>query len=100
MENPRLRYLEKVTTLKLDQQTCTGCAMCELVCPHSVFEIKEGKAAIIDRDGCMECGACANNCPVKAIEVRPGVGCAAYIIQTWFKGKDNAACGCESSSCC
>ena len=35
----------------------------------------------------MECGACATNCPVHAITVTPGVGCAAYIIQTWIRGK-------------
>jgi len=25
--------------------------------------------------------------------VSPGVGCAAYIIETWIKGKNAAACG-------
>jgi ferredoxin len=40
----------------------------------------------------MECGACAKNCPTEAIAVTPGVGCAAYIIQTWFKGKNTTVC--------
>ena len=82
------RYLENVTTLKLDKDTCIGCGMCRVVCPHTVFEVIEKKAAITDLDGCMECGACAANCPVQAISVTPGVGCASYIIQTWIKGKD------------
>jgi len=82
------RYLENVTTLKLDKDVCIGCGMCELVCPHTVFEVKDKKAGIQDLDGCMECGACASNCPVQAISVTPGVGCASYIIQTWIKGKD------------
>jgi ferredoxin len=56
------------------------------------------KAAISDRDGCMECGACALNCPSGAIQVSPGVGCAAYIIKTWIKGKDAAAC--DGVNCC
>lgn len=92
-----LRYLSNVSTLRLDQDVCTGCGMCEAVCPHAVFEIEEKKAKIIDHDGCMECGACANNCPVDAIGVTPGVGCAAYIIQTWIKGarlKGGAAAKC------
>lgn len=72
--------------------------MCEIVCPHGVFQLKAGKAVIHDRDGCMECGACALNCPSGAIRVNPGVGCAAYIIKTWIKGKDNAACG--GVNCC
>lgn len=80
------RYLSNVSTLYLNPDICIGCGMCEVVCPHSVFEIKEKKAKIIDQDGCMECGACANNCPVEAISVTPGVGCAAYIIQTWING--------------
>ena len=82
------RYLENVTTLKLDQEKCIGCGMCEIVCPHTVFKIEKLKASIVDHDGCMECGACSSNCPVEAISVTPGVGCAAYIIQTWIKGKD------------
>jgi ferredoxin len=86
------RYLSGVTTLQLDTGACVGCGMCENVCPHGVFELEGKKAAIHDLDGCMECGACALNCPTDAIRVTPGVGCASYIIQTWIKGKDAAAC--------
>jgi NAD-dependent dihydropyrimidine dehydrogenase PreA subunit len=82
------RYLENVTTLKLDQEKCIGCSMCEMVCPHTVFKVEKPKASIVDNDGCMECGACASNCPVGAISVNPGVGCASYIIQRWIKGPD------------
>ena len=81
----KFRYLSNVTTLYLDSEICTGCKMCEMVCPHGVFEIEDKKAKISDQDGCMECGACANNCPVNAISVTPGVGCAAYIIQSWIQ---------------
>ncbi len=94
-----IRYLNNVATLKLDQQICIGCHMCEAVCPHGVFKMNGKKAQMVDRDGCMECGACANNCPVEAIKVTPGVGCAAYIIQSWFVGKENASCGCGSGCC-
>ena len=82
------RYLENVTTLKLDLEKCTGCSMCAIVCPHTVFTVLNRKAHIADRGACMECGACAANCPVEAVSVTPGVGCASYIIQTWIKGKD------------
>ena len=82
------RYLENVTTLKLDQEKCIGCGMCEMVCPHTVFKVEKPKASIVDHDGCMECGACASNCPVGAISVNPGVGCASYIIKRWIKGPD------------
>ena len=86
------RYLSDVTTLQLDREICMGCSMCEIVCPHAVFQMKDKKAEIRDLNGCMECGACALNCPVGAIHVTPGVGCASYIIQTWIKGKNAAAC--------
>ncbi len=87
-----LRYLPGVTTLALDTELCIGCGQCVAVCPHAVFTVEERKAQIVDKDGCMECGACANNCPVDAVTVAPGVGCASYIIQTWFKGKEAASC--------
>ncbi len=82
-----LRYIAGVTTLLLDVETCVGCGMCQEVCPHQVFKLRAKKTEIVDLDACMECGACATNCLVSAISVTPGVGCASYIIQTWFKGK-------------
>jgi len=91
MEN--LRYLSGVTTLRLDALKCTGCGSCEMVCPHAVFEVSDRKSRIVDLDACMECGACALNCRDKAISLTPGVGCAAYIIQSWIKGKEAASCG-------
>ncbi len=78
------RYLEGVTTLSLDRVACVGCGLCEIVCPHRIFKVVNKKAEISDLDGCMECGACALNCPAEAITVTPGVGCAAYIMQTWI----------------
>ena len=96
MEN--FRYLPGVTTLRLDEGACVGCGMCEIVCPHRVFSLHHQKARINDLDGCMECGACAKNCASEAITVTPGVGCAAYIVQTWIKGKNTTACG--SAACC
>jgi NAD-dependent dihydropyrimidine dehydrogenase PreA subunit len=72
MEN--IRYLDNVSTLKLDEDLCIGCSLCTEVCPHGVFEFDGRKAKIIDLNACMECGACVNNCPSNAISVNPGVG--------------------------
>ena len=95
------KYLKDVVTLRLDVEKCIGCGMCKEVCPHAVFQIENGKAAILDRDACMECGACRRNCPVEAIEVRPGVGCAYGIIMGQLKGTE-PTCGCsdEGGGCC
>ena len=89
-----LRYLPNVSTLSLNQAVCTGCKICQDVCPHGVFAFENKKAVIVDQDGCMECGACVLNCEDGAIQVTPGVGCAAYIISSWIKGKENASCDC------
>ena len=93
-----LRYLENVVTLSLDASLCVACGMCAEVCPHGVLALEGRDIRIVDRDGCMECGACAKNCPTGALAVTPGVGCASYIIQSWIKGKENAACG--GPGCC
>jgi ferredoxin len=94
----KLRYLPGVATLALDADACVGCGTCALVCPHGAVRMQNDKARIVDRDGCMECGACAQNCATGAIRVTPGVGCAAYIIKKWIKGKNTPACG--EVNCC
>lgn len=81
-----LRYLDDVVTLTFESAKCTGCQQCVMVCPHAVFVMDGNRATLRDRDACIECGACARNCESGAIEVRPGVGCAAGIITSWFRG--------------
>jgi len=95
----KFRHLSDVTTLTFESEKCVGCSLCTVVCPHGVFEMNGKQARLVDRNGCMECGACVLNCPSAAIAVTPGVGCAAYIIQSWIKGKENAACG-PGGGCC
>ncbi len=96
-----LKYLPDVTTLQLDKDKCTGCTVCTIVCPHSVFTIEDKIADIVNRDACMECGACAENCPEEAITVRTGVGCAYGIIMGAIKGTEPTCdCSSSSSSCC
>jgi NAD-dependent dihydropyrimidine dehydrogenase PreA subunit len=94
-------YLKNVVTLRLDEEICNGCGMCQKVCPHAVFSLSEGKAWIIHRDQCMECGACMLNCPAHAIYVRSGVGCAAGILNGILRNSE-PACGCsgQETTCC
>jgi ferredoxin len=91
-EMGELVYLPGVSTLRLNEEKCIGCGMCETVCPHAVFSLHGRKVAIVHRDGCMECGACARNCPADAIEVQANVGCARAVI--------NAMLGRQGSACC
>jgi NAD-dependent dihydropyrimidine dehydrogenase PreA subunit len=84
-------YLKDVVTLELDRDKCTGCRVCESVCPHGVL-VREGKKAhIAQLDACMECGACARNCRAEALTVRAGVGCAAGVINGALN-RDTACC--------
>lgn len=98
----KLEYIRGAVELSLDAEKCTGCGMCEEVCPHGVFgpapaggadSAGRRKAVIVDIDSCMECGACALNCPAGAIRAGSGVGCAAAIIYGMMN-KTGPACGC------
>ncbi len=96
-----LVYLSGVITLKLDEQKCSGCTMCNIVCPHDVFGMRDKKAVIVNKDYCMECGACEKNCPEGAISVKSGVGCAAAVINGLIKGTEpNCDCSKAKEDCC
>jgi NAD-dependent dihydropyrimidine dehydrogenase PreA subunit len=97
-----MQYLKDVATLKLNQDLCTGCGMCAIVCPHAVFELAGRKARITDINNCMECGACSRNCRFGAISVRSGVGCAAGILNGILNNSE-PTCGCSQHAekpCC
>ncbi len=92
----KLSYMKNGETLTLEPGACNGCRLCVEVCPHAVFEMADGKCAIVDRGACMECGACARNCATGALAVKAGVGCAAAIIGGMLRGTE-PECG---PSCC
>ncbi len=54
----------------VDPERCTGCGLCETICPE-VFELGEdGIARVIDPGACDEAGCCeeaAESCPDEAI---------------------------------
>lgn len=96
-----MKYLANVTTLQYSRDKCTGCGRCVEVCPQSVFEMGDKRAAITDRDQCMECGACALNCEFGAITVNAGVGCAAAVINSLiYGGPPSCDCSDTSAGCC
>ena len=60
--------------VKILQDKCILCGMCEIVCPHEVFCSDSETMQVVNEPSCIECGACAVNCPVQAIVVDSGVG--------------------------
>ena len=59
-----------MVSLKINQEKCIGCGLCESTCPGA-FEIKDdGKAHVKDAESCKDCDckSAADNCPASAIE--------------------------------
>ena len=46
--------------------SCTGCKICQKVCPAANIEIKESKPSFLGK--CEHCLACLQNCPSRAID--------------------------------
>lgn len=53
--------------LKIDQNVCVSCGICEKKCSFKAIKNENGNFSI-DEHRCDECGDCYINCPVKAIE--------------------------------
>lgn len=60
---------ERMLTVQLLEDRCTGKAMCEQVCPKSCYEVdsKKHKAVIVSGHECVQCGACIVQCPDDAL---------------------------------
>ena len=52
-----------------DQEKCTDCLQCWIVCPDASIIVEDQKIVKIDYDYCKGCGICANVCPFDAIEM-------------------------------
>jgi electron transfer flavoprotein alpha subunit len=52
--------------IKILNDKCIGCGICEKKCPFDAINMIDGKAVI--RDNCTLCGVCVEVCPVDAIE--------------------------------
>ena len=53
----------------INEDLCTGCGQCVIICPVQAIMLVKGKAKI-NKEQCVECSVCYQNanCPVKAIK--------------------------------
>lgn len=54
--------------LKINTESCIGCAHCMHVCPTEALRIRNGKAQLLP-NRCIDCGECYRACPVGAVYV-------------------------------
>jgi NAD-dependent dihydropyrimidine dehydrogenase PreA subunit/DNA-binding transcriptional regulator GbsR (MarR family) len=61
--------------LEVDDDTCTGCGNCIVVCPvnavdpEDVMGVDKGAVSVYDKEFCTGCGNCMEACAYNAIEV-------------------------------
>ena len=72
-------YCSPLTPVSVDEDLCSGCGICSMVCPYqapSLFEKEVNgeldRFAQVDSNKCMGCGTCVGACPLGAI-AREGV---------------------------
>ncbi|MGI6736869.1 MAG: 4Fe-4S binding protein [Anaerovoracaceae bacterium] len=59
----------KYKGLRINQEKCTGCGICQEGCSFLAISEHDGQR-VIDRTRCDECGDCVEHCPSDAVEYR------------------------------
>ncbi len=64
---------DRMVTVKIATDKCTGCGTCVDVCPTAVFELQESErkkiSKVVAEENCFVCRACELKCPERAIEI-------------------------------
>lgn len=53
--------------LKVNQEICVNCYLCEENCPVEAISLEDGEV-VLDDDKCIRCVECSNHCPVGALQ--------------------------------
>ncbi len=54
---------------QVDEESCTGCGNCRVICPHDAVDLPNRSLFRIDTDLCTSCGDCLESCEREAIRV-------------------------------
>ncbi len=54
----------------IDENICTGCGTCVVLCPFNAIEKDENDIARVTEVLCKGCGTCAASCPEKAVSLK------------------------------
>jgi heterodisulfide reductase subunit A len=55
----------------IDENLCSGCKICSLICPYSAISFdEEKKVCRVNEALCKGCGACVSGCMSHAIDLR------------------------------
>jgi heterodisulfide reductase subunit A len=67
----RGRITLEAATAVIDEEKCSGCRICNLLCPYSAISfIEDEKKSRINEALCKGCGTCSAACPSGAITMR------------------------------
>ena len=55
----------------IDQNKCTGCSRCVMMCPRRILDIKDGKAYATEPESCDGLAGCIRKCPSDSITIQP-----------------------------
>jgi ferredoxin len=76
------------TTVKVNEDLCSGCGVCVSVCKSEAISIKEEngiRKAVVNKVQCKGCGVCIAACPSGAISLREGFGVSKLELLTHVK---------------
>jgi len=69
-----LELVDEIADIIVDEDLCSGCAMCVSLCPYDALKLvkKEDDHIVLQIDDfkCKRCGVCVSTCPSNAISIK------------------------------